>query len=331
MGAPALPIGGGQQQRQRSRAFKAGVGHGQAGRPDIAFPLLRPGGGRQSRALARGRHGRRDDVARFRKPLQRLALHAGGQAADAHLQALAVAAERGGLPARRQIGRQAAQRLLERRAIERRRAAQRQANGEIALLRNAFLLAHQPGGVQAHFHRLGGRAWLEFRRDGQRHGQQHRALVAIVHQRPQRKALRQRPLDFARAHAGRQRPLQLGGQARIARVLPVGMPMRLMLQPQAQPHGAAGGVRCFRRRRAHGHALRRVSQQLRAHLRRGHLIARRTAGQHIQPRHLRGRGRRKSRRQQGGQQMAHETKARQKRRSKRHGEKRNSRIQKAAF
>ena len=59
--------------------------------------------------------------------------------------------------------------LLERRikrgGVQRGGAAQRQLEREFALLRNAFLAADQPGGLQAHVHRLVQHAGLVFGRD----------------------------------------------------------------------------------------------------------------------------------------------------------------------
>jgi len=55
------------------------------------------------------------------------------------------------------------------------------------------------------------------------------------------------PGDVTRRQAGRQRPLQLSGQAGVTRVLPVGVPVGLVLQQQAQPQRFAGRdpVRCM--------------------------------------------------------------------------------------
>ena len=66
--------------------------------------------------------------------------------------------------------------------------------------------------------------------------------------------------------AGGQLPLERRGQTRVARVLPVGVPVGLVGDLQAQPQRLAGGD-----------ALRRVGDQLGLHMRRGDDAARRGA------------------------------------------------------
>ena len=140
---------------------------------------------------------------------------------------------------------------------------QRQAQFKVALLRQALELARQPYGVQAHFH-FRRRARLVFRRNFQRHGQQHAALVAEVVQIAHGNHMRHGPGDVARLHAGGQRPVQFCGSARIASVAPIRVPAGGVLQPQAEPHLRRRLTRLRRK-----HALRRKRQQRGAHLLRG--------------------------------------------------------------
>ena len=91
--------------------------------------------------------------------------------------------------------------------------------------------------------------------NGQRHGQQHGALIAIVGQAADGNFLGCGPGNVAGGYALGQRPLQLGGQAGVARVLPVGVPVGLVDELQAHPHGFAGV-----------YAIGGVRQQLGTHL-----------------------------------------------------------------
>ena len=100
---------------------------------------------------------------------------------------------------------------------------------EAALLGNAFLAADQPARLQIHDQRIA----LEPGADLQRHRQQHRTVIAVVGQLAERELARCRPGDLARCHASRQGPAQLGRQPRVARILPVAVPVRRMLQLQA--------------------------------------------------------------------------------------------------
>ena len=122
-----------------------------------------------------------------------------------------------------------------------------QAQGKLPRLRNANVFADQPFGVQLHVQGLGAKTCGH----SQWHGQQERALIAKVHQRADGQFFRRGPLDVARHHLPAQLPLQSGGQAGVAGVLPVGMPMRLVLNHQPQPH-----------RLPRLHTLWRVSHQL---------------------------------------------------------------------
>ena len=78
-------------------------------------------------------------------------------------------------------------------------------------------------------------------RDRHRHRQQHGALVAVVDQGPHFQRLRRRPRDVAGDGAVGELPIQRGGQAGVAGILPVAVPVRLMLQRQRQPQRLAGG------------------------------------------------------------------------------------------
>ena len=55
-------------------------------------------------------------------------------------------------------------------------------------------------------------------------GKRHLVLVTEIHQRPDRQALRIRPLDIPRLPAFRKLPCHRGGKAGIARVHPIGVP-----------------------------------------------------------------------------------------------------------
>ena len=99
------------------------------------------------------------------------------------------------------------------------------------------------------------------------HGQQHLALIAVVEQRAHAQRLGHGPLDLARRQARRQLPVQLGGQAGVTGVLPVGMPFGLVGDQQAQPQ-------CLARLYAFG----RLGHELGAHARRVHGRCRPAAG-----------------------------------------------------
>ena len=134
-------------------------------------------------------------------------------------------------------------------------ATQRQAQRKFSLLRNTFLAAHQPAGGDTHFQVLRQAAGAEVGCNGQWHRQKHCALKAQVGQAANGNLVGRGPSDVARHYAGRQGPGQCGGQAGVAGILPVGVPLRLVLQLQTQPY--LGTRR---------HALRGISQQLSAYL-----------------------------------------------------------------
>ena len=80
-----------------------------------------------------------------------------------------------------------------------------------------------------------------------RRDQQHAAFIAIVGHAAHWNFLGCWPHQIARIHTRRQLPLQFSGQPRVARIAPIGVPMGLVLQLQAQPkcfarHDAFGGM-----------------------------------------------------------------------------------------
>jgi hypothetical protein len=111
---------------------------------------------------------------------------------------------------------------------------------EVGVFRDALGAAHQPVRLQLHFHVAAEERWLEFRSDRERHRQQHGVFVAVIGEVAGGNLFGCRPLDVAGLHAGRQRPLQLRGQARLAGVQPIGVPVRLVRELQADPHRLAG-------------------------------------------------------------------------------------------
>ena len=129
-----------------------------------------------------------------------------------------------------------------------------QVQAETTFLRNAFLAAHQPLGLQTKGQwPLVREAKVRPHRD--RHCQQQAAFIAIVGQGADGDFFGQRPGDLTRLQPRRQLPLDPCGQARVARVLPIGVPVRLVLDLQAQPKSLPGA-----------NALRGVHQQFGPHL-----------------------------------------------------------------
>ncbi len=129
-----------------------------------------------------------------------------------------------------------------------------QADLQLHLFGNALHPAHQPAGAhaQAHHAIAVGR---EIGPHGGGHGQQHLPFVAVVEQIAHANLLGHGPGDLARLQARGQIPIKLGGQARIASVFPIGVPIGLVRQQQAQ-----------RQRLARGNPLRRVHDQLGLHM-----------------------------------------------------------------
>ncbi len=241
----------GQHHRHEAGAVAALGRQGDLGRPHAAVPGLCP------------LRGVLDDFAGFREQIQRLAAQRHGQAVHADLQRLAISDH--GLAVRHDAGGSRQYRLglglgggFKRSAIQCRGALYGQLQRELALFRNALLAAHQPRGAQLDGGVLCQRAGCKTagHRDGD--GQQHRALVAIVGQRADGDLLGQGPGDLASVQPGGQRPRQLGGQAGVAGVLPVGVPLGLVGDLQPQPQRLAGR-----------HALGRMGQQLGPHIGRG--------------------------------------------------------------
>ena len=113
----------------------------------------------------------------------------------------------------------------------------RQGEGQVGALRHADLLADQV--IRPSLERDGltdlGVLWR-----GERHRQQHLALIAVVHQRRQRQLLGRRPDDVAGGPARRQGPGQGRGLAGIAGIAPVGVPAWLDHLAQGHMDHAAG-------------------------------------------------------------------------------------------
>ena len=151
----------------------------------------------------------------------------------------------------RQGARQACTRLREVRLVHCGARGGWDAQAELAGLRKAIHLADQPVSTQLHVERRA----AEGRRHGDGHRQQQGPFVPVVDERPDRQALRRGPFDGSRGGAGGQLPAQRGGEAGIARVHPVGVPLGRMLDQQAEPERLAGR-----------HAVGRVCDQLGAHL-----------------------------------------------------------------
>ncbi len=253
-GPGALHGHGGQARAGLARAFARGLGgrhhqvHGRgavealrgqrhARGPARAVPGLGPGGAGL------------DHAAQFGEELQLAPPPVGGQAVQGHAQEAVVGRDQAG--ARLQVAWPGVAHGGEQLAVAAGGAAGGQAQHEARLLRDAFLAAHQPARVQSHVHGLA----AEVVAHRQRHGQHHGAVVAVVGQGADGEFARRGPVNVTRAHAFGQGPAQLGGQPGIARVLPVGVPVRCVVQAQPQPDGAAGAG-----------ALGRVGQQLGARL-----------------------------------------------------------------
>ena len=114
-------------------------------------------------------------------------------------------------------------------------AAHRHVQLQRCLAGNADLLADQPFGLDAEARLTA----LEAVR--QRHVtiDEGLALVAIVGQRPDGQPLGRRPADVGILRVGRPLDLEAGGIARVARIAPVGMPVRIVPQPHADAEGLA--------------------------------------------------------------------------------------------
>ena len=212
-----------------------------------------PGADRQRSVVDHAR-GLGQEAERFAVPLC-------GQASNAQHQTLAFHRARGLRAGHRLRQRRAGS--FKKRGVARSGGLRGQLQHEVAPFGDAHVLAHQPVGAQLNAQRFG----VEPCRHRHRNRQQQCAVVAVVHQRADRQAAWGRPLDVAGRQTGGQRPLQRGGQAGVSRVLPVGVPARLVVDPQAEPQ-----------RFACAHAFGRVRQQLGAHLRRADDRARRSRG-----------------------------------------------------
>ncbi|MNE18639.1 hypothetical protein D3C80_1116860 [compost metagenome] len=112
--------------------------------------------------------------------------------------------------------------------VQRRGAvAHRQVQRQVQILGHAHLVAANVevgGDTQGQGLAGAGRG-----RDLDRHGQEDRVRVAVVHQALQTLTFRQGPQDVAGRDPSGQRPGQGGGAARVALVAPIGVPARLDL------------------------------------------------------------------------------------------------------
>ena len=133
-------------------------------------------------------------------------------------------------------------------------AAHRHIQLQCSLAGNADFLADQPLGLDPEARLTA----LEAVR--QRHVtiDEGLTLVAIVGQRPDGQPLGRRPADVGILRVGRPLDLEAGGIARVARIAPVGMPVRIVPQPHADAEGLAR------------HHLAGVRDQL--HLQRAHAL-----------------------------------------------------------
>jgi hypothetical protein len=192
-----------------------------------------------------------DHASGLGKERELLALPRRGQAGDRYAQGFRAVNQLGARHRDSHFLRLCGPGRFEQFRVRRRRRLRRHTQRELALLRDAHVLAHQPLRRQLDVERVA----LEAGRDRHRHRQQQLAVVAVVHQRAHRQALGRGPRDLACGRARTQLPIERGRQARVARVLPVGVPLGLVLDSQAEPHGLAGHQ-----------ALRRVRHQLGAHL-----------------------------------------------------------------
>ena len=120
-------------------------------------------------------------------------------------------------------------------AARRRRPAVRAAS--LCLAGDADVGADEPGSVRLEAQRSPG---FEARWHGDRHQQIGRAAIAVIADAALDKPLRHRPGDLAGAEAGRQLPGDLGRQAGIAGVAPVGVPARRDVEMQVDPQRLAG-------------------------------------------------------------------------------------------
>ena len=194
--------------------------------------------------------------------LQSAALHRSRQALDVQAQGLAL--EAGGLGGRLQGGGLLFQQRGKVGGVASGAGLRVQRQDKLPGLRNALFFAHQPFGVQAYLKCLRG---FEALVDLHLRAQQHLVFKAMVHHGGHGNHARNWPQGGPGLHAFWQRPIQLGGQATVAGVEPVGVPARLVFQQQTQ-HQALTGL----------HALRRMRHQFGPHLRggddgRGHVLS----------------------------------------------------------
>ena len=160
--------------------------------------------------------------------------------------------------------------LVERNAVGRHRAFDRDLQRKLSLFRDALLATDQPVGLELDFNLVVRQAWFEVLRNGERHRQQDGAVKAVIGQVANRYLLGQRPGNITRSDACRQGPLHGDRQTGVARISPVGVPVRLVCELQTQPDRLAGVS-----------AIGRMGQQLGSDLRRcDHGLAGILSGKH---------------------------------------------------
>ena len=223
----------GQHQRHHLGAGAALGRDGYRSRPHRTLPALGP--------LGCGF----DHLGGFREKVQRFSLQAGGQAGHRHVQDVPGDGDAAG------VGEWLGLRLetgLKCRAVNGGGAFDRQAQHKFTLLRHTFQFAHQPAGLQLDVQRRAQDRGFEVGRDCQGHWQQHRVFKTVVGQVADWQFFGRGPGNISRQHARGQGPAQGRGLAGIARVFPVGVPMRLVAELQTDPDGftrvnTIGGVR----------------------------------------------------------------------------------------
>ncbi len=134
----------------------------------------------------------------------------------------------------------------------------RQAQRVVGLAGNALDLADQPTGAERDLQRRGGQVGWQLDADRQ----QLAVAIAEIDQIADQETVGRRPVHIVGAQAIGQPPLQLGDQPGVTGIAPVGMPVRIVIQQQAEAQRLAGdGLGRF------GNQLR--AQMMRAAHRRG--------------------------------------------------------------
>ena len=234
------PFARGEQKAHLLGVSQAQMAEWQLYRPHIALPRL------AGAWVLLG--GRCHQFGRVWKHLQGFALQRCGQAADLQHHVLCFKTGRG-FDAGPRFG-LLSQQGFKRCRVGRKAAVGWNAQGKVALLRNALKATHQPVGVHLKVQRWRG-VGLELLGHGEWHSQQHGFLEAVVGQVARFELVRQGEQHIARGDAGRQIEFELCGQPRVARIAPIGVPFGLVRELQAHPE-----------RLARLHTLRCMGQQL---------------------------------------------------------------------